>query len=70
MKKLKLIDNWKWVARKAWSMKLMAASAFCAVTDAVLPILQPDIPHGVFSSLSAISAAVGAFLRLVEQRRD
>lgn len=62
---MNLIDNWKTVARKAWSVRLTLLAALAAIIGAVLPYL--DQGGEAFVALSAILAVCSALSRLVAQ---
>ncbi len=62
-----LIDNWRDVLRKAWSMRLMMLAAILSGAEIVLPFFAETIPRGSFAALSFFTVA-GAFVaRLVAQ---
>jgi DNA-binding Xre family transcriptional regulator len=63
--KMNLIDNWKTVAKKAWSVRLTLLAALAAIIGAVLPYL--DQGGEAFVALSAILAVCSALSRLVAQ---
>lgn len=65
---MKLIDNWRDVLRKAWSLRLMLLAAILSGVEVVLPFLSEAIPRGLFAVLSFLTVA-GAFVaRLVAQK--
>lgn len=65
---MKLIENWRDVLRKAWSMRLMLLAALLSGVEIVLPLFHEAIPRGLFAVLSFLAVA-GAFVaRLVAQK--
>lgn len=63
-----LIDNWRDVLKKAWSMRLMVLAAILSGAEIVLPLFYEAIPRGSFAVLSFCTVA-GAFIaRLVAQK--
>lgn len=65
---MKLIDNWRDVLRKAWSLRLMFLAAILSGVEVVLPFFSEAIPRGLFAVLSFLTVA-GAFVaRLIAQK--
>lgn len=65
---MKLIDNWRDVIRKAWSMRLMILAALLSGVEIVLPLFSEALPRGLFAGLSFLAVA-GAFVaRILAQR--
>lgn len=65
---MKLIENWRDVLRKAWSMRLMLLAAMLSGVEIVLPLFHEALPRGLFAVLSFLAVA-GAFVaRLVAQK--
>ena len=65
---MKLLENWRDIVRKAWSMRLMLLAAALSGVEIVLPLFSESIPRGVFAVGSFVTVA-GAFLaRLVAQK--
>lgn len=65
---MKLLDNWKAIITKAWSMRLMILAAVLSGVEVVLPFFSEAIPRGTFAVLSGVTVA-GAFVaRLVAQK--
>ena len=65
--KLSLLDDWRRVARRAWSSRLSVAAAMFTAAEVVVPLFGDVLPRGVFVLL-AFSASIGAAIaRLVAQ---
>lgn len=63
-----LYDNWKTIAHKAWSCRLMILAGLLSGIEAILPLFVDNIPKGLFSALS-MAAITSAFVaRLVVQK--
>lgn len=68
-------SNWKYILRKAWSMKFIALSGLCSGVVLVLPFYQSDISRNTFSVLiifcsifAPIFSVLAGVSRLVSQR--
>lgn len=70
MKRVKLVDDWRHVLRKAWSVRLISVAAVLSGAEVVMPLLQGvvDVPPGLFAALSGIVTAAALVARLVAQR--
>ena len=65
--KLSLLDDWRRVARRAWSIRLSVVAAIFTAAEVVVPLFGDVLPRGVFVLL-AFSASIGAAIaRLVAQ---
>lgn len=62
-----LLDDWRRVARRAWSIRLSIIAAIFTAAEVVVPLFDDVLPRGVFVLL-AFSASIGAAIaRLVAQ---
>jgi hypothetical protein len=66
---MQLIDNWKAVAVKAWSMRFIALSVILSALEVVLPYIDDLFPRGVFAVLAGVVSMGAAISRLVAQPR-
>ena len=64
---MKLIHDWKLIARKAWSFRLMGLAAILSGAEVVLPLFGDSIPRGLFAVLSFVAVGGGLVARLVAQ---
>ena len=64
---MNLIDNWKAVATKAWSMRLALLSAVLSALEVCLPYLDGTMPRGRFAMLAVLVSVGAAVARLVAQ---
>jgi len=65
---LNLIPDWKIVARKAWSVRLMALASVLSGCEAVLPYAEFMLPRGSFAMLSFVIVTLALLARFVAQR--
>ncbi len=65
--KICLLDDWRRVLRRAWSIRLSVVAAIFTAAEVVVPLFGDVLPRGVFVLL-AFSASIGAAIaRLVAQ---
>lgn len=70
---MKLLPDWKWVVRKAWSVRLMVLAAILTGCEAVVTVTGVEwIPLPAWARLALVFVVIsGAFIaRLVVQRED
>ncbi len=65
---MNLIPDWKIVARKAWSVRLMALASILSGCEAVLPYAEFVLPRGSFALLSFVIVTLALLARFVAQR--
>lgn len=65
---MKLIDEWRLIARKAWSFKLTLISAGLGAIEVALPFFSDAFPQHIFGGLSALVALAAAIARLIAQK--
>lgn len=64
-----LIEDWKVVLKKAWSVKWGIAAAVFSGVEVVLALIGGDVfPRGIFASLSGTAALLGQLARVMAQR--
>jgi hypothetical protein len=65
---MRLKADWRFVLKRAWSMRFAALAGCFSAAEAVLPFFATDLPRGVFAGLALLSS-VGAFItRLLAQK--
>ncbi len=64
---MNLIDDWKAVATKAWSMRLALLSAALSALEVAMPYLDNTMPKGRFAILSSVVALAAGVARIVAQ---
>ncbi len=65
---MNLIPDWKIVARKAWSVRLMVLASILSGCEAVLPYAEFVLPRGSFALLSFVIVTLALLARFVAQR--
>lgn len=68
---MKLIDDWKTIIKKAWSVRLLVLAGLLSGAEVVCQIIEPTIgatmPKGVFASLSGLVTAAALVARVLAQ---
>jgi len=69
---MQLVDNWRWVLRRAWSIRLMILAGILSGIEIALPILDGflDMPRGLFAAGSALTTAAAFVARLLAQQDE
>ena len=67
---MRLHDDWRWIVRKAWSIRFMAIAIITSGIEAVLPYFSDAIPRGVFAILTMVFAGGGFAARIIAQKRE
>lgn len=65
---MKLSPNWREIARKAWSFRLVALAGLLTGCELLLPYYAPSLPRGLFSGLTLITCVAAMVARVVAQR--
>jgi hypothetical protein len=64
-----LVENWKEILTKAWSIKFMIASAVLSAGEVIVQALQPaGVPDGVFAGIAGAVTLAAGVARLLAQR--
>jgi len=58
---MRLINDWKRVARKAWSARLLYLASVLSGVEAVLPLFSDAVPRGLFAALTLL-VVIGALI--------
>ena len=64
---MKLIDDWKKILKKAWSVRLLVIAGLLSGVEIILPLLVDSFPKGVFAALSFVFTAAAFVARIVAQ---
>lgn len=69
---MKLIDDWRWVVTKAWSLRLAALAALLSGLEVALAVItayeiHTPIPSGMFAALSGLVTVAAFIARFVAQ---
>lgn len=67
---VRLLDDWKWVATKAWSARLMIVAALLSGIEALMAVFvdNPPISRMTFAILFFVITAAAFVARLIAQR--
>ena len=65
---MKLIDDWKKILKKAWSIRLLVIAGLLSGVEIILPLLVDSFPKGVFAALSFVFTAAAFVARIVAQK--
>lgn len=63
-----LNPDWRWIVRKAWSVRLMALAGLLSGLEVILPLFAHDLPRGVFAAVSLVVIPAALIARVVMQR--
>lgn len=64
---MKLIEDWKDVLLKAWSVKWIVGAVILSGIEVVLPFFTDVIPTGIFAALSGVVASTALLARILAQ---
>lgn len=65
---MRLVENWRLLLRRAWSVRLMLLAGVLSGAEVVLPLVCADVlPVGVFAGLSFLVTAGAMVARVVAQ---
>jgi Kef-type K+ transport system membrane component KefB len=63
-----LIDDWKEVLQKAWSVKFSVLAALLGGVEVALAIIEPvGVPRGVFAALAGVVSTTAVVARILAQ---
>lgn len=64
-----LIEDWKTVLNKAWSVKFNVAATVFGAAEVVVALVQPaSIPNGVFAGIAAVISIAANVARIMAQK--
>lgn len=63
-----LIKNWRKVAKKAWSVRLMYVASILTGCEAVLPLVGNFVPQGVFALTTFVVVMAALLARFLVQQ--
>jgi hypothetical protein len=64
---MNLIDDWKAVATKAWSMRLALIATILSALEVAIPYMDWMFSRGTFAALAGIVSLAAGIARLVDQ---
>lgn len=63
-----LVDDWKDILKKAWSVKCNIAATFLGAAEVVVSMIQPaGVPSGLFAGLAAFVSIMANVARVTAQ---
>lgn len=70
---MRLVPDWKWIATKAWSVRLIIVAAILSGLEVALSVMSaysinPGMPVGVFAAVSGVVTLAALVARFVAQR--
>lgn len=65
---MRLVEDWKKIVRRAWSIKFAILTLFAALLEVVLPAFTSVVPIGVMAGLAAVSSLLSALTRVLQQQ--
>ena len=68
MRRASLIPNWKRVAKKAWSVRLMGFASILTGCEAVLPFVSDTVQRGHFAALTFVVVTLALLTRFLAQQ--
>jgi hypothetical protein len=64
-----LIEDWKAVLTKAWSVKFNIAATLFGAGEVVVALVQPaSIPNGIFAGIAAVISILSNVSRVLAQK--
>jgi len=63
-----LLDDWKWVLKKAWSVRLITLAGLFSGLEAALPLFTDSMPKGLFALLAVFVSIAAIIFRVVAQK--
>lgn len=64
---MQLIDDWKRIARRAWSVRLALLSAVLGAAEIAVQFLAASQPTPYFAMAAALTSLAAAIARIVAQ---
>lgn len=66
---MELVEDWKAILSKAWSVKFNIAATLFGAAEVVVALVQPaSIPHGVFAAIAAVISIGANVSRVMAQK--
>lgn len=70
MRNIKPVSNWRWVLRKAWSVRLAVVAGLFSALEVVIPLFESSMPRGLFALASGVTTMGAIIARFVIQDHD
>jgi len=67
---MRLIDDWKHVLKRAWSIRLLILAGILSGLEIAFTVFvnNPPIPPGIFAVLSGLTTAAAFVARIIAQK--
>ncbi len=66
---MQLVDNWKDILKKAWSLKFNALAIIAGGAESYIALVQPaGVPNGMFATIGVIVSTMAFGARLLAQK--
>ena len=65
---MEILDDWKTILKKAWSIRLMLMAGMLSGIEVVLPLFINTFPRGVFAVLSILFTGAAFVARIMAQK--
>jgi len=66
---VRLVENWREILRKAWSIRFIILAGVLSGVEVVLPFFSDSIPRGPFAVMS-FAAVAAAFVARITAQKD
>ncbi len=69
MMNLTLVEDWRAIVKKAWSLKFNALALVLGIAEVYVGVMKPDgIPPMLFASLSGVATTAAMVARVMAQK--
>lgn len=66
---MKPVDDWRRIAKRAWSVRLMLIASLLSGLEVILPLFSDLFPRNVFALASFLTVVAAMVARFVAQPR-
>ncbi len=70
MKKLRLVDDWKWVVKKTWSIRFTVLASICGGINMLLQLFANQNSSTAFLIAAFVFSVATGISRVFSQDRD
>lgn len=65
-----LLDDWRRLVRRAWSVRLAVLAALLSAVEVALPFVAPERSSGWFALAALLVSLAAAYARIVAQPKS
>ena len=65
---MRLLDDWRTILRKAWSIRFIILAGALTGLEVALPLFGDAMPRGVFAGLSVVASIAALGARVTAQK--